>query len=315
MFKTTARRAFSPGGIARGMMASSKDNIPARKDNAPSWVQVSLSAPMPDAEAFADLITGLSGLGVLWQDEDPANPTVTGYLAKDARTPARLEEMGAWAESRGLQLALSDLAGEDWGKNWKKHFRPFAAAKGLVIAPPWDIPGAAPGEKVLVIDPGMAFGTGQHATTGLCLDFLADLAGEGRLPSRMLDVGSGTGVLALYALLLGTESALGLENDPDAVDSAQKNIRLNHLEGRITVENTGLGVLAEKFPLVVSNIIRDTLIELAPLIRPRLAEGGLLALTGLLLDQTDDVAKVYGELGLKVIERRDRGEWSLLVLA
>ena len=228
--------------------------------------------------------------------------------------PGAWRRWDAWAESRGLSPRVSTLANQDWGRNWKKHFKPFLAVPGLVIAPPWEKPGASPGEKVLIIDPGMAFGTGQHATTWLCLDFLADLAAKAGLPQRVLDVGAGTGVVGLCAVLLGAGSALGLENDPEAVESAQRNIELNRLGHRFRVEDAGLDGLGEKFPLIVSNITRDTLIELAPLIRPRLQQGGMVALSGILREQAEDVVRAYAKLGLGLMDRRDRGDWSLLVL-
>ncbi len=118
---------------------------------------------------------------------------------------------------------------EDWGKNWKDHFKPFTIVPGLVIAPTWEEYQPAAGEAVITMDPGMAFGTGHHATTSLSLELIRRTLVENG-GQRLLDVGTGTGILGMAALLFGAKDVLGLDNDPEAVSAAEENVRRNSLQ-------------------------------------------------------------------------------------
>lgn len=281
------------------------------------WLQVSYRGPQPLLEAFAEFMTRLSGRGVLMGDD-----AVTGYLEDGPEAAAQWAAIQAWAaspERTGGVLEKSSLAGRDWGQNWKRHFKPFLAVPGLIIAPPWEEPepaaNAAPDAKTLIIDPGMAFGTGQHESTCLCLTRLAHLAQAGPLPGPVLDVGCGTGVLALAALLWGAPRALGIDLDADALEAAHKNAALNNLADRLGLSADPLGQVPGQYPLALANITALDLMDLAPQLKAHLAPGGELILAGVLAIQADEVLAAFQRQGLSLIERRDQGEWSSLVLS
>ncbi len=203
---------------------------------------------------------------------------------------------------------------EDWAANWKAHFRPMRVGKRLLITPTWESPKALDGDLVLRIDPGRAFGTGHHETTRLCLEWIENLAtpSEQGSPRSLLDVGTGSGILAMAAVLFGLETALGVDHDPEAIEVALENIRCNGLEGRVRLVNGETSELDEHFDVVVANIQAGPLIALADGILQRLAPGGRVALSGVLVHQAEEVRQVYESKGLSFEELRTDGEWCLL---
>ena len=168
------------------------------------------------------------------------------------------------------------------------------------------------GEVLLTIDPGMAFGSGTHETTTLCLLALEELMAQ-KKAARLLDVGTGSGILAIAAALWGAADILGLDNDPEAVRVASENAALNgfgpqHLHFSLTpVEE-----ITQTYPLVVANILSGILIELAPALAGRVEAGGTLVLSGILATQGDEVRAAYEALGLGEVRREARGEWLAL---
>ncbi len=285
-------------------------------DRPRGWVEVHFTASPPVAEAFAEQVVRLSGIGVQWQELPDGRTRVIGYLAQGPRTESQQDELRRWAarQEEG-ELGFGFLAPRDWSENWKKHFKPFQAVPGLVIAPPWESYQPQGEEKVLILDPGMAFGTGHHHSTLLCLQYLSRRAGEGGLPPSVLDLGCGTGVLALAALLWGAQWAMGLDLDPEAIRAARHNARLNHLQERFYLSREPLQTLDERFPLVLANITALDLIALAPELVPRLAPGGELVLSGLLVEQVSRVEAAYRQRGLTTRALLTRQGWAALVLS
>ena len=192
------------------------------------------------------------------------------------------------------------------------HFKPFTILPGLVIAPTWEEYQALPGEKVLVMDPGMAFGTGHHTTTRLCLEYVAEVVqAEGGV--EMLDVGTGTGILSMAALLLGAGTVLGIDNDPDAVAAAVENVKYNKMQDKIQVSIESLSELKGRFPLVVANIVHDVLVSMAQDISRITAFGGTLVLAGLLTgSQADNIKKVFRLQGFELLGQIESDEWAAL---
>lgn len=285
-------------------------------DRPRGWVEVHFTASPPVAEAFAEQAVRLSGIGVQWQELPDGRTRVIGYLAQGPHTESQQDELRRWAarQEEG-ELGFGFLAPRDWGENWKKHFKPFQAVPGLVIAPPWESYQPQGKEKVLILDPGMAFGTGHHHSTLLCLEYLSRRAGEGGMPETVLDLGCGTGVLALAALLWGARRAVGLDLDPEAIRAARHNARLNHLEERLTLSQEPLTRLSGSFPLVLANITALDLIALAPELVPRLEPGGEMVLSGILVEQVPRVETAYQQRGLTTRALLTRQGWAALVLS
>ncbi len=185
----------------------------------------------------------------------------------------------------------------------------------LVIRPTWREFQAAPDDVVLALDPGMAFGTGLHPTTRLCLAGIEAWADAGKLDgARLLDVGTGSGILAIGALLLGANSALGVDTDELAVETTRRNAELNALGERLTARqgSVPLETAAQPFDLVTANLIASLLVDLAEPLAASVRVGGRLLASGIFIDREREVRRAFEEVGLRVIGRRDETEWVAL---
>jgi ribosomal protein L11 methyltransferase len=201
----------------------------------------------------------------------------------------------------------------DWADAWKAHFPVMRIGRRLVIKPTWRRHHAEPDDVVLALDPGMAFGTGLHPTTRLCLVALERLADEGRLANaRILDVGCGSGILAIAALRLGGAEALGVDTDPIAIEATTENARRNRLARRIRAREGSLPTNEPPFDIVVANLIAGVLVPLAPLLRAELSPGGRLVASGIFVDREADVRAAFEAAGLAVAERTGEGDWVAL---
>jgi ribosomal protein L11 methyltransferase len=225
----------------------------------------------------------------------------------------------AQAATRDLREAwkprIEEVVGDAWRDEWKKHFEPFRVCAGVVVRPPWREYAAAPGETVVVLEPGRAFGTGLHETTSLVAEALAARSLEG---VSVLDVGCGSGILALVALALGAARVRAIDVDPDAVAVTRENAERNGVGDRLQSDDTPVGVVSERYGVVVANIESKTLVDLAPALVARLLPGGLLVLSGILSpevvpSQLGDLRRAFA--ALKEEEVRARGEWIALSLS
>jgi ribosomal protein L11 methyltransferase len=208
------------------------------------------------------------------------------------------------------------VAEEDWAEAWKAHFKPVKVTDRLVIRPPWEEYAAQPGETVITIYPGMAFGTGRHASTLLCLRALEQVW-EGQRPHsgspwQVLDVGTGTGILALTAARYGAE-VLAIDLDPEAVAAALENVRLNNLIDRVWVEETPLASLRQQFGLILANITAPDLLQLADSLTARLLSGGVLIISGFLTGDAPRLAARYQALGLHQTGFLTQEDWGALI--
>jgi ribosomal protein L11 methyltransferase len=235
---------------------------------------------------------------------------LTGYFSPEGLDPALAEFL---EELTGEVPAISEtpVPDKDWNEVWKSHFVPIEVSPRLWVCPSWRLDEAPKSAKVLVLDPGMAFGTGTHATTSLCMEAL-----DGLLAARpgvdVLDVGTGSGILAIACKLLGAARVVGTDNDPVAIKVALENAEINRVS--LDLSTRPLGAVEGTFPVVLANIMAETLLELGPQLVAKLAPGGALFLSGILDFQADDVERAYVGLGLSAGPRVVRGEWVLLTL-
>lgn len=202
-------------------------------------------------------------------------------------------------------LSEDVIPGEDWNRNWKKFFRPLEIGKRIVVLPPWE--SADDSRQAIIIDPGMAFGTGSHETTALCLEGMEDMDLSGL---SGLDVGCGSGILAIYMKQKGATRVLAVDIDEDAIRAAKTNVKLNHVDVEVRKSDLLENVDAT-FDLVCANLL------LAPVIRliqeePPLKQGGLLFLTGLLTEQEKEVRDLLEKYGYEEITSRGLNEWLWL---
>ncbi|HET6343780.1 MAG TPA: 50S ribosomal protein L11 methyltransferase, partial [Myxococcota bacterium] len=204
----------------------------------------------------------------------------------------------------------------DWAEGWKQYFKPLKIGRRLWIVPTWETTFEPPrGSLVLLCDPGMAFGTGQHATTSLCLKAI-ELFADTWVPAdkaraQVLDFGCGTGILGIAAAKLGFGRVVGIDNDPLAVQATDDNIRLNGVADRMAASDAAVGDVGETFDLVVANILAVTLNELADLVLRRVKPGGTLVLSGILATQADEVIRTYERAaGRAALPFRFEGRWT-----
>lgn len=255
-----------------------------------------LDLPHPPADALDRLIA----LGAL--DAESLDGTVAAILP-DGISIERLTR-----ELDGAPFTLAPASGRDDGSVWILRPRPVQVG-GVVLAPAEgpDVPGA-----LRLVD-GAAFGTGLHPTTGLCLELLDDLIGD-TPPLRALDIGVGSGVLALAALLKGVDHATGVDIDPVAIADSAANARLNGLEQRFTPVEGGPDAVDGVWPLVLANVLAAPLVDMAPTVVRRLAHRGRLVLSGIHESMVSDVERVYVRLGMRRAWTTSRDHWTAIVL-
>ncbi len=208
----------------------------------------------------------------------------------------------------GLEVRPVDDA--DWTQAWKDHYVAQRIGR-VLIAPSWAPDEAREGEVRIVLDPGMAFGTGLHPTTRGCLELLQRVE---PMPSEVLDVGCGSGILSLAALRLGASRAVGLDTDPLAIEATRANAERNGLANQVDGRLGTLGTAEERYELVLANLVAAVLVALAQGLADHLAPSGTLLASGIIEPRADEVIDAMAAVGLRVAERRDDGEWVSLRL-
>ena len=246
---------------------------------------------------------------------DPAHPhlAVRAYLPIDGSDPDRLAEVRRLLAAGGFDApALADVDEADWAHAWKRFFRLLHTGR-IVIRPPWRRYVAKPGEVVVDLDPGMAFGTGQHPTTRMCLRALQAAVVPG---ARVLDLGSGPGIHAIAAAKLGAREVVAVDTEPLAVDATRANARANGVAMRITALPGSL--TAERaeppFDVIVANVNLAGLRPMAPLLARATAPGGTLILSGLLAEGAATMATALRSEGMRIVRRSRGSDWRALVL-
>lgn len=265
-----------------------------------------------DPALFERLSLQLDDFGPLAIHEDDEAPGWRVFFRSPASRDAALAALSGQA---GIVVSAIDVPDDDWARRSQENLRAIEAA-GLVIAPPWDIPGrkaGAPGRTdlpVIIIEPSTGFGTGHHATTRLCLRLLRRLDVRG---ARVLDVGTGSGVLALAAWKLGARDVVAVDNDPDALENARANIARNGGGPSIDIICDDLGVLrVERADIVLANLTGGVLVRYAEELRGLAVDGGYLILSGFTPQDTAVVRSAFR--GLSAIDESSEADWAALLL-
>ena len=287
-----------------------------------SWLEISVQVDGEAAEAVSEIFNrygrGGAVLSTDFGDEsgNTAVVTVKTYLPLDEKgreTRRRIEE-ALWHLSQIYPLPppeFRELTEDDWANAWKKHYHVQRIGQRIVIKPPWQEHQPRPDEVVIELDPGMAFGTGLHPTTRMCLEALEEHLKPG---AKVLDLGTGSGILAIAAAKLGAGSVLALDNDPLAVKAARANVRANGVQNLVAVEHGSLDKATGEFELVLVNILARVIIELAAQgLVDRVRPTGLMIAAGIIEEQEAEVAAALREHGLEIVERRQEKDWVALV--
>lgn len=267
-----------------------------------------------EAERVTSLLFDGGARGVEERDESLA-PMPQARRPAPARTllvawfGTRGEAERAAAQA-GLAAEIAEVPDEDWGEAWKKGLGAFSVGR-VLVRPSWIEAAPPPGCVEVVLDPGMAFGTGTHPTTALCLAAVGDFL-LARPGASVLDVGTGSGLLAIAARKLGAGRVAAIDDDPMAVEVARQNAARNDAEAEVSGQP--LAEVRGPFDLVVANILANTLMDLAPALARQVAPGGRLLLGGLLAGQEEEVRRAAIDAGLGAQGERRDGEWVLLVM-
>jgi len=217
-----------------------------------------------------------------------------------------------------LCLAFSNVDEEDWANNWKQYFKPLTVGEKILILPEWETLESETDRTVFVINPGMSFGTGSHHTTRLCLERLEQYIKPGM---NVLDLGCGSGILSLVALLLGAASATAVDIDPNAAKIARENAERNSISedryrifaGNVLEDEALVAKLADRqYDLVLANIVADVIIALTPKIPTFLKEDGVYITSGIITDRGDEVLAAYEEQGMQLLNKSQSGDWLAL---
>ena len=251
-------------------------------------------------------------------------PCVKGYLAdvpENQPTLAaakaaieRLRSLNLGFDLGSLAMTVVSVDEEDWANNWKKYYKPLEIGERLLVLPSWE-PQPETDRTVLKLDPGMAFGTGAHHTTRMCLEFLEKTVRQG---DEMLDLGCGSGILSIASLLLGAKRAIAVDIDPIAEKIAYENAAMNGITPatfRVLIGNvlSDEGVqreIAGRYPVVAANIVADVIIALSPLAKTLVAEGGVFIVSGIIDERVSDVTSALEASGFRVEEQHSAEGWN-----
>ena len=315
--------------------AGSTGAASAAGGGAGAWLEISVAADIEAVEAVAEILGRSAPAGTSVEpafeltDEglgarvDPSRPAIVrAYLpAGDGVAAARLAAEASEAlghlQAFGLrpigELTTRLVHEVDWAEAWKAHFPVLRVGRRLVIRPTWRRHRRSPDDVVLALDPGMAFGTGLHPTTRLCLAGVEALADRGLLDgARVLDVGCGSGILAIAAVKLGAREALAIDTDPIAIEATSANAARNRLGRRIGARAGSLPSGDRPFDVVLANLIASLLVDLSPQLGAEVLVGGVVLASGIFVDRETEVRESFSKVGLEVVGRSAEGEWVAL---
>lgn len=289
----------------------------ARCGSSRYW-ELTVAVPEDASESLTNFVWELGALGVV-EEESPGRPAQLRAFFPDTadtailatRVDAYLAALDALGFHGGRPSCVVPIADADWADAWRAHFAPFPVGRRLIVAPPWETPTVA-GREVLTIEPGRAFGTGQHGTTAGCL-MLLESAVERARPPRALDLGTGSGILAIAAARLGVTAVHAVDSDPDAVASAAANVERNGLVGRIHCAVADAATLqVPPAPLVLANLLAAAHRALAPRYARLVTSGGAIVLGGLLDAEAEEIAAVLAAHGFARRDARSVEGWTSL---
>ena len=299
-----------------------------------SWLEIACDVPEDITDIVAEYLAELSGTGVCVENlnVDAFSPgeiihspvmTVRAYFRDSDDIDTLEAEIRIFLNNLAnrhpgfvfSKPTISTVRSEDWSNSWKANFKSLRVGRRLLIVPSWEEANPCPDDIVLHLDPGMAFGTGGHETTRLCLELLERIMDETPtlISPSVLDLGAGSGVLSMAAVQLGAGRVLALDIDPQALEVARENLATNGLSDQVELSATPLESLTASFDVILANILAEELVRLAPYLTEHLASGGRLVLSGILAEKESLVRNGFAPYPLNYLETRHEGEWVALL--
>ncbi len=271
-------------------------------------------------EDYSDLETAaweIAHIDLIDEDlikKDRKNSVIHIYISECDNAAEALEFLKErlTAEKIPFEVGSVGVDDTDWNENWKKYFKPIEIGEKLAVVPSWEKYENKENRTVLSIDPGAAFGTGTHATTSLCLELLQGFV---KNDTDMLDIGCGSGILALASVLLGAEKAFGVDIDAQSVKTARENAEINEISNKAAFEVGDLTeVVSGKYDVICANIVADVIIRLLPDAKSFMTDNGVLIVSGIIDIRKDDVMRAVSENGFKVKTEKYKDNWCAFVL-
>jgi len=278
------------------------------------WIEIKIESSGEAAEVIANILNEAGTNGVITGDKGE----IIGYLPDDDLSGKKLEDIKvALNELPQFGLALTSpkieiktVNDEDWASSWKKYYHPVRVGRHIVIKPSWEKIEASPEDIVIELDPGMAFGTGLHPTTQMCLEVLEERLRSG---DSVIDVGTGSGILSIAAVKLSAGRVIALDIDPVAVAVAKENIPRNQVAEKIRVKLGSLDEVQSKADIILANIIAETVIALAKPAFSLLLPEGRYVPSGIIPAEESKVVESLERVGLRIDEIRRKEEWVTIV--
>ena len=283
----------------------------------PGWLQISFAVNPVAHEALSLFLFDLGCTGIV--TEDAGDCTLRTYFQVQdegaeivLKIRCFLRDLEAiFPDVTSPRMRVRDIEDEDWSARWRSFFRPVQVTPGLLVMPPWEQTTTGDERRVIRIDPGLAFGTGQHPTTQMCLESMEFLPFRG--PWTMLDVGTGSGILAIYAAMLGAARVLAIDTDRDALRSAGENADLNGMATQIEFSSQPFEILSGSFSLIIGNLVLGTILKLTSHFQRVLAPDGRLVLSGVMRGQVPELEQTIVQSGLQTERVSYKMDWACLV--
>ena len=283
-----------------------------------SWIELRVEVPSSLGEAVANFLIEQGSPGVI-QENGPGisrrrRESIRAYFPNHRAFGLKRKKIQRYllaiCKSCSVILRSRIIKEEKWAEAWKSNFKPMAVSPRIVVKPPWETYAAQKGQIVIDIDPGMAFGTGTHPSTQMCLQTLDKRIPSFPNPPSFLDVGTGSGILAIAARKLGAKPVLAIDIDPVAVDSARKNARANKVGKGIDFRVGSLDGRRFGFDIVAANLLPQELLPLASSLSRKLSPGGVAVVSGFLPKQKKEIAEAFGKYNLQVRLTKNSKGWA-----
>ncbi len=277
-------------------------------------IRLTAEIPVHITVEVSDLMLGLGAQAVSEESREFKNPLVHAYFEQETDTSTINQTINDFLflldpDSEPVRFYSQIIKPKDW-EEWRSHLKSVRASRRITIRPPWERQQSAEKERVNVeINPAAAFGTGHHETTKICIGFLDEILEDHTL-SRVLDIGCGSGVLAICSVLLGAHMATCVDIDSNAIKETLLNSRRNGVSDKIRVLCGSIDCVCEKFDVIMSNTSKETLISMKDQFRKRLLPQGYLIISGILITEKNQIKSIYKNSGYDVINHKSQGEWA-----